>query len=309
MSEKKRLGWIGVGSMGAPMAARLCAAGYEMTVCGSGRRDLSPYAAQTGAQTAKNPMELAERVDVIFTMIPNGEVLLQIAEQVAKAPLAGKILVDMSTVDPDASRRAAELLEQAGGALLRAPVTGSTHYAAEGTLGIMVSGERAVFEQCLPYLRVLGNRQTYLGSGEEARVMKLLINMLLAQELQALSEALVLGRRLGLPEAEMLDLIADSAAGAPIYQYKKNTLRRHDFTPTSTGYNMHKDMKLATKLAAATDTAIPTAAVTMQMYNTLMAMGLGKMDNTSIYLVNERLNRVYAESDEAASTQFQETKG
>ena len=105
----------------------------------------------------------------------------------------------------------------------------------------------------------------------------------------------MLGQKLGLPRAEMLDLIADSAAGAPIYQYKKGTLRQRDFTPTSTGYNMYKDMKMAMALAAASGTAVPTAAVTMQMYNTLMAMGLGRMDNTSICLVNERLNQPYAQ--------------
>lgn len=299
MSEKKRLGWIGVGSMGAPMAARLCKAGFEMTVCGSGRRDLSAYAAQTGAALAENPQALAVHADIIFTMIPNGEILLEIAGKLSAVPLAGKILVDMSTVDPESSRRTAELVEQCGGSFLRAPVTGSTHFAEAGTLGIMASGAREVFEQCLPYLRVLGNRQTYLGSGEEARVMKILINMLLAQELQALSEALVLGQKLGLPRAEMLNLIAESAAGAPIYQYKKDTLRQYDFTPTSTGYNMHKDMKMAMALAAASDTSVPTAAVTMQMYNTLMAMGLGRMDNTAICLVNECLNRTYPQATDA----------
>ena len=295
MSAGKRLGWIGVGNMGAPMAARLCAAGYEMTICGSGRRDLSGYAAQTGAFLAENPAELADRADVIFTMIPNGEILLEIAEQLAAVSMKKKVLIDMSTVDPESSQKTAEMIEHAGGGFLRAPVTGSTHFAKAGTLGIMVSGSKTLFEQCLPYLQILGNRQTYLGPGEESRVMKLLINMLLAQELQALSEALVLGQKLGLPRAEMLDLIADSAAGAPIYQYKKDTLRQHDFTPTSTGYNMHKDMKMAMALAAAADIAVPAAAVTMQMYNTMMAMGLGQMDNTSICLVNERLNQFYAQ--------------
>lgn len=299
MNKEKQLGWIGVGSMGAPMAARLCEAGFKMTVCGSGRRDLSGYASQTGALLADNPTELAKCADIIFTMIPNGGILLQIAQQLAKAPLTGKILVDMSTVDPESSRKTAELIESCGGSFLRAPVTGSTHFAKTGTLGIMVSGSREVYETCLPYLRVLGNRHTYLGGGEESRVMKILINMLLAQELQALSEALVLGQKFGLPRAEMLDLIADSAASAPIYQYKKDTLREYDFTPTSTGYNMHKDMKMAMALAAMSDTVVPTAAVTMQMYNSLMAMGMGGKDNTAICLVNERLNQNYPQVADA----------
>lgn len=294
----KRLGWIGVGNMGAPMAARLCRAGYDVTVCGSGKRDLSGYAAETGAHLAAGVSELAENTDVFFTMIPNGAVLLEIISQLNGLDLSGKIMVDMSTVDPVSSASAAEKIRAMGGQFLRAPVTGSTHFAAEGTLGIMVSGDRSAYEVCLPYLEVLGNRQTYLGEGEESRQMKILINMLLAQELQALSEALVVGDKLGLPWEAMLDLIADSAAGAPIFRYKAGTLKKRDFEPTSTGYNMHKDMKMAMALAESVNAAAPTAAITMQMYNSLMTMGLEQKDNTAILLVNEQMNRRHFEQSQ-----------
>lgn len=287
----KRLGWIGVGNMGAPMAARLCHAGYDVTVCGSGKRDLGDYCARTGAHQASGVPALAENTDVFFSMIPNGAVLLDIVSQLSGLDLSGKVMVDMSTVDPDASATAAERIIALGGQFLRAPVTGSTHFAAEGTLGIMVSGPRSAYEVCMPYLEVLGNRRTYLGEGEEARQMKILINMLLAQELQALSEALVVGDKLGLPWEAMLDLIADSAAGAPIFRYKAGTLKARDFEPTSTVYNMHKDMKMAMALAESVNAATPTAAITMQMYDSLMTMGLERKDNTAILLVNEQRNR------------------
>ena len=105
-----------------------------------------------------------------------------------------------------------------------------------------------------------------------------------------LSEALTVGKKLGLPWDSMLELIADSAAGAPIYKYKCSTLKALDFNPTSTGYNMHKDMKMAMELAASVNASVPTAAITMQMYNALMSMGLSRLDNTAVYLVNERMN-------------------
>lgn len=292
------LGWIGVGSMGGPMAARLVQAGYEVTVCGSGRRDLSAYAAKTGARLAESPREVARASQVFFTMIPDGAALRSVVSQVEGLDLTGKILVDMSTVDPETSAEAAGRIEAAGGQFLRSPVTGSTHFAAAGTLGIMVSGPRGAFERCLPYLKVLGNRQTYLGEGEQARQMKILINMLLAQELQALSEALVVGGKLGLPWETMLDLIADSAAAAPIYRYKADTLKRRDFTPTSTVYNMHKDMKMAMALADSVHVSAPAARITMEMYERLMAMGMGRIDNTAVLLVNEQRN---AEEAEAAA--------
>ena len=293
MSLTERIGWIGPGSMGEPMAARLRDAGYHLTVCGSGRRDLSNVAARIGAKLAASARELAEQADIFFTMIPNGEILLSIAGQFEGLDMHGKLWVDMSTVDPASSAAAAARMDALGGHFLRAPVTGSTHYAKEGTLGILVSGREEDFSRALPLLQVLGNRQTYLGSAEEARQMKILINMLLAQELQALSEALTVGKKLGLPWDAMLELIADSAAGAPIYKYKCSTLKALDFNPTSTGYNMHKDMKMAMELAASVNAAVPTAAITMQMYNALMTMGLARLDNTAVYLVNERMNGAF----------------
>ena len=299
MSSMERIGWIGAGSMGEPMATRLRTAGYQLTICGSGHRDLSAVAQRIGADVSPSARELAEQVEIFFTMIPNGEILLSIADQFSGLDMHGKLWIDMSTVDPVSSSAAAQKIQDLGGQFLRAPVTGSTHYAKTGTLGILVSGEETAFSRALPLLQILGNRQTYLGSSEEARQMKILINMLLAQELQALSEALSVGKKLGLPWEAMLELIADSAAGAPIYKYKCSTLKELDFTPTSTGYNMHKDMKMAMDLAASVNAAVPTAAITMQMYNALMTMGLARMDNTAVYLVNERLNGVYPDETTA----------
>lgn len=163
-------------------------------------------------------------------------------------------------------------------------------------MGIMVSGDREVYERCLPYFQVLGSRQTYLGEGEKARQIKILINMLLAQELQALSEALVIGSRLDLPWETMLDLIADSAAAAPIYRYKADTLKARDFTPTSTVFNMHKDMRMAMALAEKAGVSAPAASVTMEMYQRLMEMGLDRWDNTAVLLVNERRNGIENDS-------------
>lgn len=287
------LGWVGVGNMGGPMVCRLRQAGYRVDVCGSGRRDISPFCTETGACLKRSPREVAEGADVIFSMIPNGEILQQIIvgeEGLAKTDFTGKLLVDMSTVDPDSSAEAARLIEKAGGRLLRAPVTGSTHYARDGTLGIMVSGERADFETCLPYLRVLGNRQTYLGQGEAARYMKIVINMMLGHALQSFSEALVLGEKLGLEWDTMVSLIADSAAASPLIRYKADSVRARDFCPTSTGYNMHKDMKMAVDLAQRTNVSLPLTAAAMQMYHGLAAQGLLCRDSSSLILVNERLN-------------------
>lgn len=295
MREDVKIGFIGPGNMGSHMARRLCESGYDVSICGSGRRDLTPLADKIGARLLGNPSEIAEIADVIFTMVPNGDVLLEVIsgdKGLAKRDLTGKILVDMSTVDPESSEKAAERMEQAGGSLLRAPVTGSTHYAENGTLGVMVSGRKEDYEKCLPMLQVLGNRQTYMGTKEEARYMKIIINMMLASVLQAYSEALVLGEKVNIPWETMIDLIADSAAGAPIVKYKASTYKKRDFTPTSTVYNMYKDMKMTMELARNVNANIPVSATTMQMYNSMVALGNEELDNTSILLINEIINGI-----------------
>ena len=120
--------------------------------------------------------------------------------------------------------------------------------------------------------------------------MKILINMILGVEMQALSEALVVGRRLGLPWNEMLDLITDSAAGAPLYTYKSKNLRSMDFHANSTVANQHKDMKMAMKLAEDAGAEVPASAETMRMYQSLMDRGMQDLDNIAVYLANEHLN-------------------
>ncbi len=293
--EVGTIGWIGVGNMGSLMAGRLAQAGCSLVICGSGRRDLSEYAAQTGAELARSPKEVAGKADVVFSMIPDGRVLLEIVQGkdgLAQADLSGKIVVDMSTLDAEASASANESIARRGGQFLRAPVTGSVHYAAKGTLGIMVSGEKDAYERCLPLFRELGNRVTYLGAGEEARYIKIIINMMLGHILQSFSEALVLGEKLGLNWETMIDLISDSAAASPLIQYKAGTVKQRDFTPTSTGYNMHKDMKLATELAQKANLCLPMTAVTQQMFNALVAMGLQDKDSSAVILVNEQMSAV-----------------
>lgn len=289
------IGWIGIGSMGSLMAGRLAEAGCSLVICGSGRRDLSGYAAQMGAQVAQSPREVANLADVVFSMIPDGSVLLEIVRGengLAQSDLSGKIVVDMSTVDAESSAAANESVSQKGGAFLRAPVTGSVHYAAKGELGIMVSGEKAAYERCVPLFREIGNRITYLGTGEEARYIKIIINMMLGHTLQSLSEALVLGETLGLDWKTMIDLISDSAAASPLIRYKADTIKKRDFTPTSTGYNMHKDMTLATELAQKANLCLPLTAMTQQMFNALVSMGMQNKDSSSILLVNEHMSSV-----------------
>lgn len=175
-----RMGWIGVGKMGAPLCANLLDAGFDLSVVDTDPARVAAIAAR-GAKHSADPAALAQDVDVVFSMVPNDEALLSIVSGergLAQTIGPGQIFVDLSTVSPARSERVAELIAPAGAQYVRSPVSGSTANAAAGTLALYCSGPEEAFERVRPALERMGNRLTYCGQGEEARVLKLVINMI-----------------------------------------------------------------------------------------------------------------------------------
>ena len=227
-------------------------------------------------------------------MIPDATVLDEIVsgneglfQSTGSIPRA---LIDMSTIDPTGSARIGALLERSRVGYLRACVTGSTAYAENGTLGIMASGNYALYQEVLPLLKVLGNRHSWLGTAEEARVCKIIINMLLGNLMQALAESLVLGEKNGLPWDTMIDLIADSAAAAPIIKYKVDALKARDFTAMASAQMMEKDLNIALDIAKDSAVSLPETALTRQFYTAMRAEGLEGFDMSGLVLVSEMIN-------------------
>jgi 3-hydroxyisobutyrate dehydrogenase-like beta-hydroxyacid dehydrogenase len=289
MSERPCIGWIGMGKMGRPMSERLIHAGYAVTIYNKTREKVAELAAR-GVRVAETPEDLAHDASIIFTMVSDSAAL----EAVALPPhgfLAGakpgSTLIDMSTVSPQTSIQLAKVAEEKGVGLLRAPVSGSTVMAAAGTLGIMVSGRRDAYERSLPILQVLGQKVFYLGSGEEARYMKLVLNMVMGVTCQAMAEALVFGNRSGLATDKMLEVMNNSVIASPFVGYKTKALINRDFTPAFTVKMMEKDFDIALAQAKEMRVSVPVTDLVRKMLAQATSTGKGDLDFCSLYLLAE----------------------
>jgi 3-hydroxyisobutyrate dehydrogenase-like beta-hydroxyacid dehydrogenase len=290
--DMKKLGWIGTGKMGAPMSKRLLKAGYGMYVCDVERANAESLIAM-GATFVPTPKELAQKVDIIFSMIPNPAVLKEIvsgADGLAETIKKGSIYIDMSTVDAETSAGVNAVIEEKGAKFIRACVTGSVAYAEAGTLGGLNSGDPKAYEAVLPILKVLTDRQYYLGMGEEARYMKIIINMMLGTSMQAMAESLVMGRAVGIDWELMVDAIADSAAACPAVRFKRDMFKTRDFNPMSKAEIMDKDMDIALDIARKNKLAVPLASIARQMYSSMGPAGRFELDYAAVLLQNEDLN-------------------
>jgi 3-hydroxyisobutyrate dehydrogenase-like beta-hydroxyacid dehydrogenase len=292
-ANMKKVGWIGIGKMGSRMSRRLLEHGYPVCVYDIDSTNFASLA-ESGAEFAESPAELARRSDYVFSMIPNSAVLKTVLEQEdgLLRVKGGYTLIDMSTLDPESSLIFAEKLSEAGVGYLRAPVTGSTEYAEKGTLGVMVSGDRALFDELMPLFEILGDRRTYLGDAEQARYMKIAVNLMVGVTMQMLAEALVLGEKSGIGWDDLVDMIADSAAAAPIVRFKADALKKRDFSPMSTAYVAEKDLRFALDIAKEKGISLPLTALTTQYYAAMRAHGLGDMDYSGILLLNEKFNEI-----------------
>ena len=292
-----KLGWIGVGKMGQRMSRHLLGDDTKLYVFDTIAAN-ADVLVKEGAEAVSSPSELAANADIMFSMIPNGTILLDIISGengLLERIRPGQVLVDMSTVDPSSSEQAAKLLAEKGAILMRSPVSGSTLFAEKGTLKIMVSGDKETFNRIRPFLAKIGDKQTYLGDGEQARYIKLAINMMIGNMSQMVAESLVFCQAGGLDWETSIDLIADSAAASPMVKAKADILKKRDFTPASTNRFMEKDMHMAMDLAHKKGLALPCTSLCDQMYNGMIGSGRGELDYYSLLLLNEELNGIYHE--------------
>lgn len=281
MNAASQIGWIGLGSMGSRMAPNLVNNGYGVTGFDLDRGRVKAAVAH-GLKEAPSLVSLASESDVLFCMIPNDEAFLDVVSHVCGAAKDGACLIDMSTISPDVSVRGAALLGTAGISYLRAPVSGSTALAAAGTLSIWVSGPESAFQLQRPLIALLGKKITYLGAQEEARVMKLVVNVIVGAINTSLGEALNLGRRSGLDWAAMIDAINESAVASPYVASKVQKLKERDWSPAATVEVIAKDMDLALELARQRGAFVPSAALTRQILAAIEGKGHGQLDMSCI---------------------------
>lgn len=269
---------IGAGKMGLPMARHLARGGHAVTVHDLDDARLA-LAREAGLAVDAQGARAAQ---VLLSSLPHDEALFAVGAQVARDAQRGAIYIDTSTVSPPASAQVARACEAAGIAHVRATVSGNNHMAEAAQLTVMASGPRAAYEAVLPLLQLLGPAQFWLGEGEQARLMKLVVNLMIAQTSAMLAEALALGRKGGLQWQDMWSVLTASAVASPILKAKAVQLTQRDFTPTFTVEQMVKDLGLILDAGAAGHVPLPQAAATLQLMQSAVAQGLGGEDYAAI---------------------------
>jgi len=280
MTDKPRIGWIGLGKMGMPMSQNLVKAGYGL-VGYDIDKDLAERMKELGAAFADSAQGVAEKCDVVFSMIPDDRVLEEVflvPRGVLQGARQGTVLIDMSTVSPDVSSRVGEQVDKAGLSYLRAPVSGSTDAAKAASLTILVSGPREAYERCRPVFECMGKKIFYVGGKDEARYLKLLINMMVGITSAMTAEALAFGKKGGLQWEQMVDMINGSVVASPLIGFKVQLLKDRQYPPMFTVSQMSKDFDLALNAGRSLDVPMPLTALVRQLYGMMKAQGKGELD-------------------------------
>jgi 2-hydroxy-3-oxopropionate reductase len=284
-----KIGFIGLGVMGAPMARNLLAADHEVVAWNRSPEPLAALVA-TGARGADSPAAVAAEADVLITILKDDPVVREVLGgpdgAIAAAP-AGSLVVDMSTVSPALARELAAEANARGVAFLDAPVSGGDVGAREGTLSIMVGGEEADVERARPVFEVLGSRVTHVGAAGAGQVAKACNQVLVAVIFAGLSESLVLGSKLGVDPAAILDAVGGGMAANRIMEVRRHNFLEHDFAPGFKVDLHHKDLEIALGASGEVDAPLPLTAEVQQMFRQLRAAGHGEEDDSALLRVAE----------------------
>ena len=289
-----KLGFIGLGVMGGTMVSRLLDKGHSVT--GYNRtRAKAQWLVDKGMAWAESPRAVTAAVDVMFIMVTNADAL----ENLANGPDgylaglgAGKVVIDMSTVSPTASRALASRVREKGADMVDAPVSGSVISIQQDKLSVMVGGRRETFERAKPLLLELGPKVTYVGDNGLALSMKIAINLSLAVQMLAFSEGVLLAEKSGVARETAVDVLAHSAIASPMIGYRGPFVLE---MPDEAWFNvnmMQKDMQLALEMGRNLNVPLPTTATANEFLTAARAMGLAHKDFAAIFDVLARMSGI-----------------
>lgn len=288
--KDRRLGWVGTGRMGYALASRLLEAGCDLAVYNRTRSKAEPLA-ELGAEIADSPAGLADR-DIVFTMVAGPEdfkeVVLGPYGLLSGDGSAPSVVVDSSTVSPDASAEVRERAAASGTALVAAPVSGNPRVVEAGLLTFVASGPEEAYRLALPYIELLGAGVTYVGEGERARLVKICHNLMLGVVAQSMAEIAVLAEKGGVSRADLLAFLNDSVMGSLFTRYKTPAFVNLDFTPTFTPKLLFKDFELGFEAAREHGVPMPVAAAAQQVVQALIGHGYGEVDFAALLELEAR---------------------
>ena len=270
------IGWIGAGKMGLPICQRLKAAGHSLVVLAR-REEAAQKLREAGLASKTEIADICKNSEVVFSSISDDLALLQIVNGVSQMK-AGSTFIDISTVSPAASAVTSEKLGALQISYLRSPVSGSTVMAQAGTLTAIISGPKSKFDELAPIFEVFAKKTFYVGEGEEARYLKLVLNSMVAATAALLGEALAFGNKGGISNATMLDVISQSVVASPLISYKRDMIVNQDYNAAATLAMLAKDLDVMLSVARENHTPLPVSANIRQIYEAAIAQGHSEKD-------------------------------
>jgi 2-hydroxy-3-oxopropionate reductase len=289
-----KIGFIGLGIMGKPMSKNLLKAGYQLVVCDVVKAVVDELVA-AGAQAAATPKEVASQVEIIVTMLPNSPHVKQVVlgeNGIIEGAKAGCIVVDMSSIAPLVSREVAAKLAEKGIEMLDAPVSGGEPKAIDGTLSVMVGGKKAVFEKCFPVMKAMAGSVVLTGDIGAGNVTKLANQVIVALNIAAMSEALVLATKAGVSPDLVYQAIRGGLAGSTVLDAKAPLAMDRKFNP---GFriNLHiKDLQNVLDTSHEVGVSLPLTAAVMEIMQALKVDGKGDNDHGGLIQYYEKMANV-----------------
>lgn len=290
-AARQRVGFVGLGIMGLPMAANLLEAGYLAAVH-SRTASRAETLIDRGARLAASAAEVAELSDVVITMLPDSPDVVQVVEGengLLAAAGAGKTWIDMSSISPAVARRLAEAAGRAGIECLDAPVSGGERGAIDGTLSIMAGGPGATFERCLPILECLGGSIVRVGEAGAGQVAKACNQMIVGINIAAVAEALVLGAKAGVDPARIREALLGGFAQSRVLEVHGERMLNHASAPGFRIRLHQKDLGIALDMASSFGASASLSANVLQLMNASVASGGAELDHSAVAQVYEAL--------------------
>jgi len=287
-----KLGFLGLGLMGYPMARNLLKAGHDVELWSNSAGKAEKLAAEADGKVCTSPADVAKHAECVFICVGNStmsEAVILGPGGVKEGASKGSVVVDASTVSPSSSRHVGEELAKIGVDFLGAPCTGSTPGATNGTLTFMVGGDEKVFERARPWLEAMGKKLYYCGGPGMGLHAKLTQNLVLSNILQAFNEGIVLSTKAGMDPKLMLDILDNSAAKSGLINYKAPFILRRDFETNFSVKWMHKDIGLMLDSAAELNVPLLLTSVTRQIFQAAISTGHGDEDICSTIKVLEEI--------------------
>ena len=289
-----KVGYIGLGLMGKPMARNIMKAGYDLVVHNRSRQSVNELVTE-GAIEAYSPAEVADQVDVVFTNLPDSPDVELVAlgeDGIIEGAHEGLIFLDNSTIKPATTRTIGEKLAFKGVTMLDAPVSGGDIGAINGTLSIMVGGPNEALEKVMPILQAIGKTITHVGGLGDGQIAKAANQIMVAAQMVALGELLILAQKAGADPEKVVQAIRGGAAGCWTLDNKPQHLFMGNRRPGFKAYMQAKDLGIVMDTAREYGVSLPTTSVNTQLFNAMLEMGWRELDNSAIVGVIEKLSGV-----------------